>query len=129
MSWGKVGIPERRLNITMPEDLPSIAIDLYDKQGTVGRMKTAAHMAKSDRINIRIDGGLKKRAVKIFDRLGLTEAEAIRLFYAQVELHQGLPFPVTMPNATTMAAMDETDKPEKLPSFKTFRALRNHMGV
>lgn len=86
-------------------------------------------MAKSERINIRIDGGLKKRAVKIFDRLGLTEAEAIRLFYAQVDLHQGLPFPVTMPNMTTMAAMDETDQPEKLPSFKTFRTLRNQTGV
>lgn len=86
-------------------------------------------MAKSERINIRIDGGVKKRAVKIFDRLGLTEAEAIRLFYAQVDLHQGLPFPVTMPNATTMAAMGETDKREKLPSFKTFRALRNHTGA
>lgn len=83
----------------------------------------------SDRINTRIDIGLKKRAVKIFDRLGLSEAEAIRLFYAQVELHQGIPFPVTVPNATTIAAFEETKKPEKLPSFKTFRALRNQTGV
>ena len=86
-------------------------------------------MSKSDRINTRIDVGLKKRSVKIFDRLGLTEAEAIRLFYAQVELHQGIPFPVTVPNTTTIAALNETNEPEKLPSFKTFRALRNHTGV
>ncbi len=83
----------------------------------------------SDRINTRIDIGLKKRAVKIFDRLGISEAEAIRLFYAQVELHQGIPFPITVPNATTIAAFDETNQPENLPSFKTFRALRNHTGV
>lgn len=39
----------------------------------------------SDRINTRIDTSLKKKAVKIFERLGMTEAEAIRLFYAQVD--------------------------------------------
>ncbi|HQY56250.1 MAG: type II toxin-antitoxin system RelB/DinJ family antitoxin [Nitrospira sp.] len=92
-------------------------------------MRKAAPISRSSRISIRIDVGLKKRAVKIFDRLGLTEAEAIRLFYAQVERHQGIPFPVTVPNATTMTALGETKKPEKLPSFKTFHALRNHTGV
>jgi len=92
-------------------------------------MRKASPISKSDRINTRIDVGLKKRAVKIFDRLGLTEAEAIRLFYAQVELHQGIPFPVTVPNAATIAALEEANKPEKLPSFKTFRALRNHAGL
>ena len=30
----------------------------------------------SERINTRIDTGLKRKAVKVFDRLGLTEAEA-----------------------------------------------------
>ncbi|RIK59157.1 MAG: type II toxin-antitoxin system antitoxin, RelB/DinJ family, partial [Nitrospira sp.] len=29
----------------------------------------------------------------------------------------------------TIAAFDETNKPEKLPSFKTFRALRNQTGI
>lgn len=124
-----MGLTERRLNIAVPEDLPAVIIDLYDKWRTIGYMKKASPISKSDRINTRIDVGLKKRAVKIFDRLGLTEAEAIRLFYAQVELHQGIPFPVTVPNVTTIAALDETNKPEKLPSFKTFRALRNHTGL
>ncbi|MDN5942378.1 MAG: type II toxin-antitoxin system RelB/DinJ family antitoxin [Nitrospira sp.] len=85
-------------------------------------------MSMSDRINTRIDTGLKKKAVKIFDRLGITEAEAIRLFYAQVELHQGIPFPLTVPNADTLEAFEETNKPEKLPSFKSFRALRQQTG-
>ena len=86
-------------------------------------------MSMSDRINTRIDIGLKKRAVKIFERLGLSEAEAIRLFYAQVELHQGIPFPIKVPNAATLAAFEEANTPENLPSFKTFRALRNSKGL
>ena len=43
-------------------------------------------MPLSDRMNTHIDTTLKKKALKVFDRLGLSEAEAIRLFYAQVEL-------------------------------------------
>jgi len=80
----------------------------------------------SDRINTRIDTGLKKKAVKVFDRLGLTEAEAIRLFYAQVELHQGIPFPLMIPNAHTLEAFEEA---KQLPSFKNFRALRSRTGM
>ncbi len=83
----------------------------------------------SDRINARIDTGLKKKAVKVFDRLGLTEAEAISLFYAQVDLHQGIPFPLMTPNVHTRDAFEEAKHPKKLPSFKNFRALRRRIGT
>lgn len=92
-------------------------------------MRKAGEMSMSDRINTRIDTGLKKKAVKVFDRLGLTEAEAIRLFYAQVELHQGIPFPLMIPNAHTLEAFEEAKHPEKLASFKNFRALRSRTGT
>jgi DNA-damage-inducible protein J len=92
-------------------------------------MRKAGQMSMSNRINARIDTGLKKKAVKIFDRLGLTEAEAIRLFYAQVELHQGMPFPLMIPNAHTLEAFEEAKHPEQLLSFKNFRAIRNRMGT
>ncbi|MEQ1846796.1 MAG: type II toxin-antitoxin system RelB/DinJ family antitoxin [Nitrospira sp.] len=83
----------------------------------------------SDRINTRIDAGLKKKAVKVFERLGLTEAEAIRLFYAQVDLHQGIPFPLMIPNAHTRDGFEEAKHPKKLPSFKNFRSLRRCIGT
>jgi DNA-damage-inducible protein J len=86
-------------------------------------------MSMSDRINTRIDSALKKKALKVFERLGLSEAEAIRMFYAQVELHQGIPFPVKVPNAATLAAFEETRKPEKLPSYKSFKSLKDEAGV
>lgn len=92
-------------------------------------MRKTVHMSMSDRINTRIDTGLKRKAIKVFERLGITEAEAIRLFYAQVELHQGIPFPIMIPNAHTLDAFEEGKHPEKLPSFKNFRALRGHTGA
>jgi len=60
---------------------------------------------------------------------GLAEAEAIRLFYAQVELHQGIPYPVKVPNAATLASCEETNNPEKLPSYENFRAIRDRAGT
>ena len=45
----------------------------------------------ADRMNIRIDTTLKKKALNVFVRLGLREAEGNRLLYAQVEWPQGIP--------------------------------------
>jgi DNA-damage-inducible protein J len=92
-------------------------------------MRKAGRVATSGRINTRIDAGLKKKAVKVFERLGLTEAEAIRLFYAQVDLCQGIPFPLMIPNVHTRDAFEEAKHPEQLPSFKNFRVLRSRMGT
>lgn len=81
-------------------------------------------MPQDERISARIDGNLKRSATKIFHRLGITEGEAIRMFYAQVKLHKGLPFRVEIPNKETIAAMDEAQSPSSLPSFKSFSELR-----
>lgn len=86
-------------------------------------------MSMTERVSTRIDTALKKKALRVFDRLGLSEAEAIRLFYTQVELHQGIPFALRIPNAATQAAMAEASKPERLRSHKSFRDLRNQTGV
>ncbi len=92
-------------------------------------MKKARRVARSGRINTRIDAGLKRKAVKVFERFGLTEPEAIRLFYAQVELHQDIPFPLIIPNVHTRDAFVEAKHPEQLPSFKIFRAIRSRTGA
>ena len=86
-------------------------------------------MSMADRMNTRIDTTLKKKALNVFDRFGVSEAEAIRLLYAQVEWHQGIPFPVKIPNAATLAACEETNTPETLPPYKNFRALRDRAGT
>lgn len=86
-------------------------------------------MSMTDRVTTRIDPTIKKKALKVFSQLGLSEAEAIRLFYAQVILHHGIPFPVRVPNAETLASFEESRKPEKLRSYKNFRELRAELEV
>lgn len=78
-------------------------------------------MKQNDRINTRIDSDLKNAAIKVFDKIGITEGEAIRMFYAQVYLQQGIPFSVSIPNQETIAAMKEG---ENLPAFHHFSDIK-----
>lgn len=67
-------------------------------------------MAKTENINIRIEPELKKEVEKTLDYLGLTMAEAIKLFLKQVTLTDSIPFKIEIPryNKETIEAMEET---------------------
>jgi DNA-damage-inducible protein J len=60
-------------------------------------------------VRARIEPGLKARAETLLGRLGLNASDAIRLFYTQITLSHGLPFPVKVPNAETRKAMRDAD--------------------
>lgn len=66
-------------------------------------------MHKAATINTRIEPELKNKAEVILNRVGLTSAEAIRLFYKQICLNKGLPFEVKIPNKKTLKAMHDAD--------------------
>jgi DNA-damage-inducible protein J len=67
---------------------------------------------QSEQVNFRIDPILKSSAEAVFSQIGLTATDAIRLFYTQVVLRQGLPFDVTSTSSDTMQRFEE-----KLDSF------------
>jgi DNA-damage-inducible protein J len=64
-------------------------------------------MHKVATVNARIEPKLKLRAENILHDIGLTSAEAIRLFYTQVCLTRGLPFEVKIPNRKTIKALKD----------------------
>jgi DNA-damage-inducible protein J len=64
-----------------------------------------AGMAKSAMIRARVEPDLKDEAEAVLDKLGMTPTEAITLFYRQVKLCRGLPFPVRIPNKETIRAI------------------------
>ncbi len=70
-------------------------------------IKVATH---TEKIQARIEPDLKAAAELIFKKLGLSSTDAIRLFYKQVELREGLPFSVEIPNKKTIAAMRELER-------------------
>lgn len=54
-------------------------------------------MQNSNVLHVRMDTKLKNNVSKILESLGLTESDAVKLFYRQVELHGGLPFDIKLP--------------------------------
>lgn len=77
--------------------------------------------SKTEMIHARIDPKLKRSAERIFSEIGVSTAEAIRLFLRQVELHRGLPFPVSVPNEDTIVAMAEANRPARLKRYSRLR--------
>lgn len=66
-------------------------------------------MQKSTVVNARIDPETKAKAEKILSQVGLSTAESIRLLFAQICLHNGLPFAVKIPNKETLDALVEIE--------------------
>jgi len=73
-------------------------------------MKTAV-------LHTRMTPRLKDSAESVFERIGLSSSDAIRIFFTQVVLHKGLPFNVSIPNKKTAEALKKSDRNI---DFKTF---------
>lgn len=79
-------------------------------------------MNKTAHISARINATDKKQAEAVFKELGISASLAITLFYKQVSLRQGIPFPVELPNEETRQAIQEV-RDGKLTSFETVDEL------
>ena len=51
---------------------------------------------KGSVVRARVDEKLKRDSDEILSRLGISQAEAIRIFFSQVVLRKGLPFAVSL---------------------------------
>ena len=72
---------------------------------------------KTTVLHARIDPEVKSGAETILRKLGLNSTDAIRLFYSQILLRRGLPFPVAIPNARTRKAIKDSRAGKNLQYF------------
>jgi DNA-damage-inducible protein J len=86
-------------------------------------------MVKTDTVRVQIEPKLKAEAERILDELGLGAADAIRVFYKQVVLRQGLPFDLAGPNQATRRAMREVQQGRGLTRYKDTAKLREKLGL
>jgi len=86
-------------------------------------------MSKTAVITARIEPGLKESVEQVFKQLGLTTTQAITLFLRQVELQQGLPFNLKVPNATTQAALREAQERRNLTTYTDANDLFVDLGI
>jgi DNA-damage-inducible protein J len=85
-------------------------------------------VAKTASINARIEPVVKEKAERIFAAIGITASDAIGMFYRQVVYRRGLPFDVCIPNATTIAALEELERSEGETFRGSTRQLFDELG-
>ncbi|TVQ14786.1 MAG: type II toxin-antitoxin system RelB/DinJ family antitoxin [Balneolaceae bacterium] len=84
---------------------------------------------KSTTVRARLEPDLKEEAELILEQLGISTAEAIRIFFKQVQLQRGMPFDLKLPNATTKKALDDATARKRLSSSTTAQELFDDLGI
>lgn len=64
-------------------------------------------MNKTGYISVRIQPDVKAQTDKILQSLGISATEAISMFYNQINMRRGLPFPVEIPNEVSRQAIQD----------------------
>lgn len=77
---------------------------------------------KTERITARIEPNIKVGAERIFRKMGISPAEAMRIFYNQVYLGKRMPFDIKVPNTETQKAMRDVEEGRTTP-LKSIAAL------
>ena len=86
-------------------------------------------MARTAMINARTERELKKEVEGILQSLGMSTTEAINIFFRQVKLRRGLPFPVEIPNDETLKVFQDSEKGKGLVECKDADDMFKRLGV
>jgi DNA-damage-inducible protein J len=73
-------------------------------------------------VQARIDETVKKEAAAVLATIGLTVSDAVRLMLIRIAQDKALPFNPLIPNAKTIAAMEEA-RGGNLPRFNSVEDL------
>lgn len=86
-------------------------------------------MARSHTYQIRIRKELHEASFDVFNRLGLTPAQAIKMFLKQTVNTQSLPISVSyQPNAKTIQAIEEAQAGKDMVRCENAEDLFNKLG-
>lgn len=86
-------------------------------------------MSKTSTVRARVEPSLKDHVEKIFEKLGLNATQAINLFYKQVELNNGLPFDLKVPNETTLKTLRASESGQNLVECKDAEDMFDKLGI
>ena len=86
-------------------------------------------MSKTATARARIEPEIKEEAESILGECGLSASEAIGMFYRQVILHHGVPFPVRDFNLETRRVLRGSDQDLDVTSFDSAEALFEDLGI
>lgn len=78
-------------------------------------------------IRARIDPRIKEDATAVLNTIGLTVSDAMRLLMVRIAAEKRLPFAPLVPNAETIAAIEEARRGE-LTYVGSVNELRDHLS-
>ncbi len=65
---------------------------------------------KTAEIRVLLEPSLKKKSRKILDEIGMSESEAVRIFFRNLVNRKEFPIELKVPNEETIKAMEDVDK-------------------
>lgn len=96
-------------------------------------------MAKTGNLYARIEPDIKEQAEAILETLGIPVSSAINMFYRQIILQRGIPFPMKLPDVSRMDKAELDAELEKgyedllsgrvKPAAQVFAGLRKDHDV
>lgn len=86
-------------------------------------------MSKTAFVRARLQPDIKEEAESILEAIGLTQSEAIKLFYKQIILLKGLPFQLKIPNITTLRAIKNSVENKDCEVFDNDEDLFSDLGM
>jgi DNA-damage-inducible protein J len=87
-------------------------------------------MSNSKTYQIRIDEKEKQETFAVFSDLGITPAQAIKMFFSQVRRTHSIPFPIEhKPNAETIKVIEEAKRGENLIVCENAEDLFHKLGI
>ena len=86
-------------------------------------------MPKTATLTVRLDPKVKREAIKVFDKLGITASQAVTLYFSQVSAENGLPFRPHIPNEETERAIQDALAGRNLKSFDNMEDLFKDLGL
>ena len=86
-------------------------------------------MSKTATVRARLKPELKEKVEEILHRLGVNTTQAITMFYRQIEMNNGLPFNIVIPNARTKATFKATDANEEIVICENAEDMFDKLGI
>lgn len=92
-------------------------------------VKEKVNGSKTVVVQARMNPDLRDDVDQIFERIGISRTEAIKVFFQQVRVHRGFPFELRIPNEEMQQTFRDTDAGKNLHSYDSEEELFKDLGL
>ncbi|MCF8241567.1 MAG: type II toxin-antitoxin system RelB/DinJ family antitoxin [Melioribacteraceae bacterium] len=83
---------------------------------------------KTAEIRVLLEPSLKKKSRKILDEIGISESEAVRIFFRNLVIRKEFPIELKIPNEETLQAMKDADEGNTVGPFNSVDELMEELN-